>query len=105
VIDILISRAGSADLTINWWYRASCASFCFEIWHPSGPAEGREPLEFLQNSSHQKKCPSELTLSALFWGISRVYFCINIVIDSKLIWDSKFLWFWFSIVDLRDLQV
>ena len=56
MVDILISRAGSrTDLTINWWYRVSCASFCFKRWHLSQPAEGREPLEFFQKFDSSKE--------------------------------------------------
>jgi hypothetical protein len=50
------------------------------MWHLSRPAEGREPLEFFKNSSHEKKCPFELALSALVWRISLVY-SSSIVVD------------------------
>jgi hypothetical protein len=54
MVDILISRAVSADLTINWWLRASGESFQIEMWHLSQPTEGREPLEFSEKFDSSK---------------------------------------------------
>jgi hypothetical protein len=83
-IDILISRPVNVNLTINQWSRASCAPYGIERWYLSGPAEGREPLEFYKNSTLQKRCPFEFTLLALFWGISKVSFS-SITVDQILI--------------------
>jgi hypothetical protein len=60
------------------------------MWYEAHPAEGREPLEFLENSAPQKRCPFEMALLALFWRIYWVYSGTIVVTGSYFFGDRKF---------------
>jgi hypothetical protein len=75
-IDILISRAGSSDLTINLWLHGSYASFLDEMWHPSRLPEGREPLEFWLKFVSSNQCLFVFPLLALLRLVSKTLFSL-----------------------------